>query len=96
MLAAICGGSCQWIPSGRFDEPGFDYGVLLVVRSEMSIADRIEFGRILHNRMSARVADGEIKAIGYEAGDYSASLYGLAMRRLWREGLTGQLSGISG
>jgi hypothetical protein len=88
LICDLCDGSSQWIPSGIFDEPEFDYGVLLVVRNELSPEDRDLFGRLLHSRMSPRVEDGEAKAIGYTAGDYSACLYELAMRREWCEGLT--------
>lgn len=86
-ICYLCDGSSQWIPSGIFGGPEFDYGVLVVVRNELDAADRDVYGKLLHNRISERVEDGEIKAIGYEAGDYAACLYELAMQREWCEGL---------
>ena len=56
-----------------------DYQVLCHVRERWRHVeyrkiegDRLErFGRRLHQIMSARLEDGDIKAIGYEPGDYA-------------------------
>lgn len=86
LISDLCGGSSQWIPPGLCHEPGFDYGVLVVIRQELDRDQRREFGRLLLSRMSPRVADGEAKATGYEPGDYSACLYQLAFNRGGKKG----------
>ena len=86
-LIDVCDGSSSWIPGGHVTDPEFDYGVLEIVRQRFTAGERKLFGRKLHQRMSPRVEDGEIKAIGYRAGDYAACVYAVAMELGWCQGI---------
>lgn len=83
----LCDGSSQYIPGGHLTEVSFDYAVLDAARWKLNAFEIGIFGRHLHQRMSERVKDGQLKAIGYKPGDYSAALYETAMELDWAEGL---------
>ncbi len=74
--------------SGYIDDESFDVIVLKWCRKNLKEKELDYFGRALHERMCDRVQDGQIKALGYESGDYSASLYDTAMFYKWCKGIT--------
>ena len=71
LFTDIASDGVQHIPGGLVDQPGFDYDVLHFARMELHSHDLQLFGILLHSRMSSRVKDGELKALGYRPGDYS-------------------------